>query len=145
MRGWIRACFSRDTLCRRGMTLIELMVILAVLSLLTTAVVLTVRMILDHTPGKQRRVARDFKALHEALRLHVETTGRLPAPDAGLGALVEQGLIEKLPQDPWGRDYRYLLLGEEAVLVSLGADGAPGGEGLDWDLSSRDLDVESAR
>ncbi|RKG88337.1 type II secretion system protein GspG [Corallococcus terminator] len=157
MRGRTRGCFSTaahgfprgrtgDTRRWRGQTLIELMVIFGILSLLTGAVVLTVRMIMDHHHGKQRRVALDFKALDEALRLHVEKAGRLPDPDTGLGTLVEQGLLARLPQDPWGHDYRYLLLGEdEAVIVSLGADGAPGGSGDDRDLSSRDLDAESAR
>ncbi|RKH27245.1 type II secretion system protein GspG [Corallococcus praedator] len=156
MRGWLHARFSSDAhgfpreraqgdTRRRGMTLIELMVILGVLSLLTAWVVLAVRGLMDHYRGKPQRVAQDFKVIDNALRLHVEKTGRLPDPDTGLGTLVEQGLLAKLPQDPWGHDYRYVLLGEEAVIVSLGADGAPGGSGDDRDLSSRDLDTESAR
>ncbi|MCY1039953.1 type II secretion system protein GspG [Corallococcus sp. bb12-1] len=124
------------------------MVILGILSLLTAAVVLTVRAFMGHDSRRLQRVALDFKTIDEALRLHVEKTGRLPDPDTGLGTLVERGLLARLPQDPWGHDYRYLLLGEdEAVIVSLGADGAPGGEDEDRDLSSRDLDLdlESAR
>ena len=48
------------------------------------------------------------------------------------------GYLDKLPQDPWGRDFQYLSPGVkgEVDVFSFGADGAPGGEGADADIGS---------
>jgi len=39
-----------------------------------------------------------------------------------------------LPNDPWGKAYRYQLTGGAVEIVSLGADGAPGGDGENADV-----------
>ena len=46
--------------------------------------------------------------------------------------------LEKLPNDPWGHPYQYLNPGlhGEVDILSLGADGAPGGDGADADIGS---------
>ena len=46
--------------------------------------------------------------------------------------------VEKLPNDPWGRPYQYFNPGirGEIDVLSLGADGQPGGEGNDADIGS---------
>ena len=76
---------------------------------------------------------------------------RYPTAEQGLNALVVKpetspvpgnwkpgGYLERLPKDPWGNPYQYVnpgLHGEIDVL-STGADGKPGGEGLDADIGS---------
>jgi general secretion pathway protein G len=52
-----------------------------------------------------------------------------------------QGYLDKLPKDPWGNAYQYLSPGVkgEIDVFSLGADGKPGGEGVDADIGSWDL------
>jgi general secretion pathway protein G len=48
------------------------------------------------------------------------------------------GYIKRLPKDPWGRDYVLVSPGNHGPydIVSLGADGAPGGEGDNADLGN---------
>ena len=49
--------------------------------------------------------------------------------------------LERLPKDPWGNPYQYLSPGlrGEIDVFSFGADGAPGGAGIDADVGSWDL------
>lgn len=71
--------------------------------------------------------------LQDALYMHaVEHDGRYP------DTLAVAGATEAQTTDPWGRSYRYAVLpdGSGFELVGLGADGAPGGEGRDGDLSA---------
>ena len=78
---------------------------------------------------------------------------RYPTTDQGLEALVKkpndptlknwrpEGYVEQLRKDPWNHDYVYVspgLNGAPYDLMSLGADGQPGGQGLDADISARD-------
>ncbi|RYZ42763.1 MAG: prepilin-type N-terminal cleavage/methylation domain-containing protein [Myxococcaceae bacterium] len=128
---------------QRGMTLIEIMVVITILGLIAAAVGVAVLGQLG--TAKQKRVALDFGSLGQGLQLYVVKKSRLPDTATGLRALVDEQILAKLPQDPWGQDYVYTLDRSTPVIVSLGADGAPGGDGDDRDLSSRDLDAESAR
>ncbi len=78
---------------------------------------------------------------------------RYPTSGQGLAALVARpasppappnwsagGYLAQLPADPWGNPYVYREPGESGTydLVSLGADGQPGGDGLDADIAHRD-------
>lgn len=47
--------------------------------------------------------------------------------------------MKKLPQDPWGNDYIYITEGGSFEIISLGADGAEGGEEEAADISSKDI------
>ncbi|CAM3519995.1 prepilin-type N-terminal cleavage/methylation domain-containing protein [Corallococcus sp. ZKHCc1 1396] len=128
---------------QRGMTLIEIMVVITILGLIAAAV--GVAVMGQFGTAKEKRVSLDFGGLEQGLQLYAVKKGRLPDTATGLRALVDEGILTKLPQDPWGQDYVYTLERSRPVIVSLGADGAPGGEGDDRDLSSRDLDTVSAR
>jgi general secretion pathway protein G len=59
-------------------------------------------------------------------------------PTAGPTPLNWKPYIDKLPNDPWGRPYQYMNPGVkgEVDVLSLGADGQPGGEGKNADLGS---------
>lgn len=63
--------------------------------------------------------------------------GRYPSKQKGFQELVDRGLAETVPRDPWNRPYRYRLEGGVPVVLSHGADKAPGGEGYDADISRR--------
>ncbi|RKH37275.1 type II secretion system protein GspG [Corallococcus llansteffanensis] len=128
---------------QRGMTLIEIMVVITILGLIAAAVGVAVMGQLG--TAKEKRVGLDFGSLGQALQLYAVKKGRLPDTATGLRALVDEQILPKLPKDPWGNDYAYTLERSTPVIVSLGADGAPGGDGDDRDLSSRDLDDASAR
>lgn len=93
--------------------------------------------VLGYSPPRPGHAKLTLHRLQEALVLHRERTGSFPTAQEGLGALLRSGSIAELPKDPWGAPYHYALREGWPVVWSLGADGAPGGDGSDADLFSR--------
>lgn len=133
----------------RGLTLIELMVVVVILSLL--AVVIVPRVMDRPDQARAARARADIAALSAALNLYRLDTGAWPTTEQGLAALVqrptlppvpanwaERGYIDRIPNDPWGNPYVYLQPGlrGEFDLSSLGADGRPGGTGANADIGN---------
>ncbi len=121
---------------RRGMTLIEIMVVITILGLIMAAVGVAVIPKLDE--AKQDTARLDMANINQALKLYYTKKGKYPDTGTGLKALVDTNNLEKVPQDPWGHEYVYMLEAGKPVLMSYGADGTQGGEGPDADISSRD-------
>lgn len=72
-----------------------------------------------------------------AVELYRRDHHDVPDPQVGTAALVPR-FIPKVPHDPWGRPLIYQARGGEwADIVSLGADGRPGGHGVATDISAR--------
>lgn len=133
---------------RNGFTLVELMVVIFIIGLLTTIVVINVLPNQDKAMVQKART--DIATLGQALEMYRLDNANYPASSDGLNALAQQpsgsagapgyrqgGYIKKLPQDPWGRPYQYAFPGRNGAgfdLFSLGADGAPGGEGANADI-----------
>ncbi|MBB5017878.1 general secretion pathway protein G [Chitinivorax tropicus] len=134
---------------QQGFTLIEIMVVIVILGVLAALVVPKVM----ERPDQARVVAakHDIGAIVQALKLYKLDNTAYPTTEQGLKALVQKptvppipnnwktgGYLDKLPQDPWGRDYQYLSPGihGEIDIFSYGADGAAGGEGSDADIGS---------
>ncbi len=125
-----------------GFTLIEVMVVVAILGILAALIVPKVM----SRPDQARVVAarQDIASLVQALKLYRLDNKRYPSTEQGLAALVARpgaatgGYIEKLPLDPWGKPYLYLQPGlqGEIDVFSFGADGAPGGDGYDADIGN---------
>jgi len=105
----------------RGMTLIEIMVVLVILGLIAGAIGYNV---FGQLKDAQIRTARlDLKAVSNAVDLfHVET-GNYPD---GLQQLVPK-YIKDLHKDPWGIDYSYVRTGEGYDVYSYGPDKVQGG------------------
>lgn len=137
---------------KRGFTLLEVMVVVVILSILGAMIV---PRIIGRTDEARVIAARqDIASLMQALKLYRLDNLRYPTSEQGLQALVARpesapvptnwkagGYVERLPKDPWGNPYQYLNPGRrgEIDVFSLGADGAPGGEGTDADIGSWDL------
>lgn len=130
-------------------TLIEILVVVAILGILAAIVV---PRIMDRPDEAKRVAARaDIAAIVQSLKLYRLDNGFYPTTDQGLAALVQKpasnpvpgnwkqgGYLERLPRDPWGSDYQFLNPGVkgEIDVFSLGADRARGGEGGGADIGS---------
>jgi len=131
-----------------GFSLMELMVVVVILGLLLTIVIRNVR---NRVP--QARVATvkaQMREFENALDDYKLDSGQYPSSEQGLDALVNQptsgtiprnypkeGYIKRIPKDPWGNEYIYVLQNigsDQYVIISHGRDGREGGEGEDKDL-----------
>jgi general secretion pathway protein G len=121
---------------QRGMTLIEIMVVITILGLIMAAVGVAVIPKLDE--AKQDTARLDIANIQQAMKLYYTKKGKFPDTATGLRALVETQNLERIPTDPWGNEYVYMNEGGKPVIISYGADGTQGGEGPDADISSRD-------
>jgi general secretion pathway protein G len=140
---------SQQTRRQRGFTLIEIMVVIAILGILAALIVPKIM----SRPDEARRVAAkaDIGSIMQSLNLYRLDNGRYPTQEQGLRALVEKpttepvpnnwkggGYMDRVPMDPWGKEYQYLNPGVhgEVDIFSYGADSKPGGEGNDADIGS---------
>jgi general secretion pathway protein G len=136
---------------RKGFTMLEVMAVLIIIGLLAGLVATKVASKIDE--ARVTTTKANLKTLHGAVNEFKMDTGRYPSEDLGLRELVEEptdvitwqqgGYLETtdVPKDGWGRDFeyqRYPETGGAFVIISYGADGEPGGEGLDADLYSTD-------
>ncbi|MFB1487205.1 MULTISPECIES: type II secretion system major pseudopilin GspG [unclassified Thiocapsa] len=133
----------------RGFTLVELLVVLAILGLLAGLVGPQVMSFLGSSKSKTAKLQiENLAATLDMYRLEV---GRYPTQAEGLQALVERPAniqswngpyLRKgdVPKDPWGFDYQYRMPGENGAfdIWSLGADNREGGDGENADLRSWD-------
>ena len=128
-----------------GFTLVELLVVLAILGLLVGLVGPQVMKHLGRAKGQTATLQiADLSAALDAFYLDV---GRYPTTDEGLLALVQTPATavgwngpylkkKSVPKDPWAHDYVYQAPATAVPydLLSFGADGVAGGEGDNADL-----------
>lgn len=132
-----------------GFTLVEIMVVMAIIGLLATMVIINV--LPSQGVAMREKAKADVALLEQALDLYRLDLFRYPSTVEGLDALVsaptaldnaasyrQGGYIKRLPEDPWGRAYQYASPGRygQVDIYSLGADGREGGEGDDADIGN---------
>lgn len=138
---------QRKTKPAKGFTLVELLVVLAILGMLAA---LVGPQVLNQLGGaKSKTAAIQISDLEQALEIYKLDVGRFPSSSQGLEALVSEPsgvrgwngpYLKKgeLPLDPWGNpyEYRYPGQGNGPDITSLGGDGRPGGTSEDADVTS---------
>jgi general secretion pathway protein G len=143
---------SRRYVRTRGFTLLEIMVVVIIIGLLAAVIVPTVMNRVDD--AKVTKTKEDIRSLETALTMYYMDNSKYPTNDQGLGALVTQptdptiknwkagGYIDRISKDPWGNEYQFVFPGTHGKaydLCSLGADGQPGGDGINADICNWNL------
>jgi len=129
----------------RGFTLVELMVVVAIIGMLAAAV--TVSVMGQSYDARVTRVKSDMDSIKKALKLYKLAVGRYPRELSGLWEQPSEArkwkgpyLEEYPPLDPWGNEYQYSYRGgNDFEIISYGADGGSGGADEDEDLSSKTI------
>jgi general secretion pathway protein G len=130
-----------------GITLIEMLVVVTIIALFIGLV--GVNVLKKGDDARRVAVRTEISNLINALTLYKLDTGVFPPTTVGLQALRTKPdgsnnwagpyLAKDVPPDSWGRPFLYKYPGEhgeEPDIISLGADGQPGGEGNDADIES---------
>lgn len=132
-----------------GFTLLEIMVVVAIIGLLAAVIVPNV--IGQGEAAKVDLAKANMGKIVQQLDLYKFNNGSYPTTEEGLNGLVERpqsarkwpegGYLPKVPVDPWNNEYVYISPGVDGPfdLFSLGADGAEGGEGTDADINWKDV------
>lgn len=141
---------------RAGFSLLEILIVLAIIALIVAVVGPRLFAQLDRSKTQAARLQiRSLEAALETMRLDI---GRLPTEQEGLALLIKADpqavagwygpyLAKDLPADPWNRPYIYVpapagatgapgQASGAAKVISYGADGTEGGEGVNSDVSS---------
>jgi general secretion pathway protein G len=139
-----------------GFTLIEILVVVVIIAILGGFVGINI----INKPNEARVVKAQSQigVFETALKLYKMDNGSYPTQEQGLLALVEEPIAEpipskysldgyldksKIPSDPWGSEYIYIIPGsdgEKFEILSYGADRQPGGEEYDTDISSSNIE-----
>lgn len=131
---------------RTGFTLIEILIVIAIIALLASLV--TPRLFGKLESSKQKIAKTQIELIETALDMFRLDVGRYPTSQEGLKVLWQNpgnipnwnGPYLKKPilKDPWGNPYIYISPGKHGPydLYSLGADGKPGGSGENKDITS---------
>jgi len=135
----------------RGFTIIEMMIVLAIIAMVMGFVTTNIIKRFDESRVSATKI--QIKQLGVILDDYRRVCGQYPSTEQGLHALVQaptagrlckhydpEGFIKKIPQDAWNNDFVFTSDGNKYEIKSLGANGQEGGEGINKDISSNDLD-----
>lgn len=130
-----------------GVTLIEMLVVVTIIALFASIV--GPRLFKAADGAKVTSARTQINSFNQALLLYKNSTGNFPSNQQGLQVLRVKPtdvtnwdgpyLQGDVPLDPWGREFVYRFPGvypDEPEIISLGADGQPGGTGINADISS---------
>ena len=130
-----------------GYTLTEMLVVIGIIGLI--AAFLTPNIISQFARAKAKAAQLQLDTLAANVESFSSDVGRYPTSKEGLQALLAQpGGVDgwtgpylrdqKMLDDPWGRPIHYVVDPDRRIfeVESLGADGKPGGDGVNRDLKS---------
>jgi len=140
---------------REGFTLVELVLVVTIIAILAGAVVLQASNTAKH--ARRVRAVQDISTLESAVDIYAIHNGASPTTQQGLAALWQKPtgapaainwngpyVKKKITKDPWGNDYIYRCPAQENPdqkgydLICLGADGQPGGDDDNADITNFD-------
>ena len=138
---------SRDKRKRgsAGFTLVEIMIVVVILGLLATLVTINAPAMIHR--NRVKITIRNIELLQHAIDMFYSEMGSYPKALSDLVSAkdsdgIELKIIKKVPKDPWGNDFVFIVPGrggEEYSISSLGADGQAGGEDKNKDINSWEL------
>ena len=116
------------------MSLLEIMVVITLIGLVTAAVGVAVMNQLEK--GQMDTARNQAYEIGKSIELYKLQNAGYPSTAQGLDALVNppkgKPIMERVPQDPWGNDYIYVVPGAKNTLKfdvrSKGPDGVEGSE-----------------
>ena len=137
-----------------GMTLIEIMVVVAIIGSIAALVTVNVLDYLDESKVETTKI--QIKNVEGALEQFKRRHGFYPSTEQGLASLVEKpstgkvpdnypsdGYLKAIPKDGWGNEFVYYhpgVAGHKIEIISYGGDSEEGGDEFDADLTSYDTD-----
>jgi len=124
----------------RGMTLLEIMVVITIIGVVMATVTVAVLPQLDK--AKVDTTINSMRGVQGALKLYYARHGKYPDTSQGFGILVSEKFLDQAPNDAWGNDFIYTAEGSSYKIISYGSDGQQGGDGASADISSDALGQE---
>jgi len=130
-----------DLKSEKGMTLVELIIVVVIIAMLVAALTLTVRGRFSQAKEKIAEIA--LSEIEGALDLYMVEVGSYPQEGMGLDALIENPgssdtwngpYIKRSPVDPWGKPYLYRYPGSHGIDYDLCSSGADGIENTEDDI-----------
>jgi general secretion pathway protein G len=127
---------------QNGFTLVEIMIVIVIIGLLAGMATINVQSSMNR--AKQNIARGEISSFDNALGQFYGVYGRYPTNDEGLAMLgrasekLPEPILKSIPVDPWGIAYGYNCPGESGPydVICYGADGKPGGEGINADIRS---------
>ncbi len=131
----VRGVAARGT---RGMTLIEILVVLAIIGLIMGGVAIMAFNQFDEAKIKTTR--KDIANLASSVEMYKLSKNKCPKSAQDLKAA---GIIARVTKDPWGNDYVFKCPGEHGT-VDISSNGKDGEAGTEDDINSWDEETGEA-
>lgn len=128
----------------RGMTLVEILIVLAILGSLIAILLPKITGSVDKSNVSKTKII--MGQIIQALNTYYidcqkfpESLSSLTTADASCGNWGPEPYMKTVPKDGWNKEFEYTVEGSTFILKSLAKDGREGGDGFAKDISSEDL------